>query len=55
MPCVSLHQNSKNQQSVVIAGFFFIYQCFADLSEIFAVRKTSRIYDSFRHNASVFC
>ena len=55
MPCVSLHQNSKSQQSVVIAGFFFIYQCFADLSESFAVRKTLRIYDSFRHNASVFC
>lgn len=25
--------------------FFFVYQCFAALSESFAVRKTSRIYD----------
>ena len=35
--------------------FFFIYQCFAVLSENFAVRKTSRIYDRFRHNANAFC
>lgn len=30
-----------------IPGLFFVYQCFAVLSEIFAVRKTSRICDCF--------
>ena len=37
-----------------IPGFFFVYKCFVVLSEIFAVRKTSRIYDYFSHNANAF-
>lgn len=35
--------------------FFFVYQCFSALSESFAVRKTSRIYDCFPHNTNAFC
>jgi hypothetical protein len=37
-----------------IPGFFFVYQCFVVLSETFAVRKTSLIYDYFPHNADAF-
>lgn len=44
----------RNPGTHWIPGFFFVYQCFAVLSEIFAVRKTSRIYDYFSHNANAF-
>jgi hypothetical protein len=37
-----------------IPGLFFVYQCFVVLPESFAVRKTSRIYDYFPHNAGAF-